>query len=72
VSVCSHQSRSHGSRQYQARRHWTFQGRNRKVARLRRWLHGGRPVLAAEKFSWMGEVEANWQQVRREPNAVMV
>jgi beta-hydroxylase len=78
------QFRSDGSRQDPARRHWTFPARNRK-ARIRRLLHGAleslvcrfaihgdQPVFAAEQFSWIGDVEANWQQVRRELDAVMV
>ena len=66
-----------------ARRHWTFPARSRR-ARIRRWihgaleslvchfaLHGDRPVFAADQFGWIGEVEANWQAVRRELDAVM-
>ena len=66
------------------RRHWTFPARSRK-AQLRRslhgaleWLvcrfaiHGDRPVFASEQFAWIPEVEADWQRVRRELDAVMV
>jgi aspartyl/asparaginyl beta-hydroxylase (cupin superfamily) len=65
------------------RRHWTFPARSRK-ARLRRgvhgaleWLvcrfaiHGDRPVFAAAQFPWIPQVEADWQSVRRELDAVM-
>jgi ornithine lipid ester-linked acyl 2-hydroxylase len=78
-----HQPRPVGRQQDPARRHWTFPARNRK-AQLRRWVHGAleslvcrfahhgdRPVFAAEQFSWIGHVEANWQEVRRELDAVM-
>jgi beta-hydroxylase len=79
----AHHLRPAGSHQDLARRHWTFPARNRK-AKLRRWLHGAleslvcrfaingdRPVFAVDQFRWIGEVEANWQAVRRELDAVM-
>jgi hypothetical protein len=83
LTIGARPPRANGSQQQPARRHWTFPARNRK-ARIRRWLHGAmeslvcrfaihgdRPVFAAGQFGWIGAVEANWQQVRRELDAVM-
>ena len=83
MTLGAHHPRPAGSHQDLARRHWTFPARNRK-AKLRRWLHGAleslvcrfaihgdRPVFAADQFGWIGDVEAHWQQVRRELDAVM-
>jgi len=65
------------------RRHWTFPARSAK-ARIRRVIHGGlerilcwfsvhpdRPVYAVDRFPWVGRVEADWQLVRRELDALM-